>query len=81
MFFKVDIYYNILRCRKYYFYIGFRFQKLVWSGAGVIAGGCDGGLLEFYNADKLLNNASDALVSSSSKHNGKLFLIFIILYI
>ncbi|CAH2093302.1 unnamed protein product [Euphydryas editha] len=47
-----------------------KFQKLVWSGAGVIVGGCDGGLLEFYSADKLLNSASDALVGSSSKHNG-----------
>ncbi|XP_075980743.1 COPII coat complex component secretory 31 [Anticarsia gemmatalis] len=47
-----------------------KFQKLVWSAAGVIVGGCDGGLLEFYSADKLLNNASDALLGSSTKHNG-----------
>ncbi|XP_072944589.1 protein transport protein Sec31A isoform X2 [Epargyreus clarus] len=47
-----------------------KFQKLVWSGAGVIVGGCDGGLLQFYNAEKLLNNASDALIGSSTKHSG-----------
>ncbi|KAL0871531.1 hypothetical protein ABMA27_005244 [Loxostege sticticalis] len=47
-----------------------KFQKLVWSDAGMIVGGCDGGLLEFYSADKLLSNASDALVASSNKHNG-----------
>ncbi|KAG6454351.1 hypothetical protein O3G_MSEX008653 [Manduca sexta] len=47
-----------------------KFQKLVWSGAGVIVGGCDGGLLQFYSADKLLNNASDCLLGSSTKHNG-----------
>ncbi|XP_046969217.1 protein transport protein Sec31A isoform X2 [Vanessa cardui] len=47
-----------------------KFQKLVWSGAGIIVGGCDGGLLEFYSAEKLLNNASDSLIGSSSKHNG-----------
>ncbi|CAH0725437.1 unnamed protein product, partial [Brenthis ino] len=47
-----------------------KFQKLAWSGAGIIVGGCDGGLLEFYNAEKLLNSANDALVSSNSKHSG-----------
>ncbi|XP_026733343.1 protein transport protein Sec31A isoform X2 [Trichoplusia ni] len=47
-----------------------KFQKLVWSGAGVIVGGCDGGLLQFYSADKLLNNASDALLGSCTKHSG-----------
>ncbi|KAJ8715326.1 hypothetical protein PYW08_005307 [Mythimna loreyi] len=47
-----------------------KFQKIVWSGAGVIVGGCDGGLLQFYSADKLLNNSPDALLGSSTKHNG-----------
>ncbi|XP_063829177.1 protein transport protein Sec31A [Ostrinia nubilalis] len=48
-----------------------KFQKLVWSDSGILVGGCDGGLLEFYNADKLLSNASDALVGSSTKHSGQ----------
>ncbi|CAG9564424.1 unnamed protein product [Danaus chrysippus] len=48
-----------------------KFQKLVWSGAGVIVGGCDGGLLEFYNAEKLLKNPSEAFVGSSTKHTGQ----------
>ncbi|XP_061379075.1 protein transport protein Sec31A isoform X2 [Danaus plexippus] len=48
-----------------------KFQKLVWSGAGVIVGGCDGGLLEFYNAEKLLKNSSEAFVGSSTKHTGQ----------
>ncbi|CAH2044328.1 unnamed protein product, partial [Iphiclides podalirius] len=47
-----------------------KFQKIVWSGAGVIVGGCDGGLLQFYNSEKLLNNSTEALVGSSTKHNG-----------
>ncbi|KAL4709310.1 hypothetical protein ACJJTC_013370, partial [Scirpophaga incertulas] len=47
-----------------------KFQKIVWSGAGIIVGGCDGGLLEFYSADKLLTNASDSLTGNSTKHNG-----------
>ncbi|XP_053610643.1 protein transport protein Sec31A isoform X2 [Plodia interpunctella] len=47
-----------------------KFQKLVWSGANIIVGGCDGGLLEFYSADKLLKNSSDALLGSNTKHNG-----------
>ncbi|CAH2044333.1 unnamed protein product, partial [Iphiclides podalirius] len=47
-----------------------KFQKLVWSGAGVIVGGCDGGLLQFYNSEKLLSNSTEALVGSSTKHNG-----------
>lgn len=48
-----------------------RFQKIVWSGAGTIVGGCDGGLLQFYNTEKVLNSSPDALVGSSNKHNGK----------
>ncbi|XP_045774423.1 protein transport protein Sec31A isoform X2 [Maniola jurtina] len=47
-----------------------KFQKLAWSGAGIIVGGCDGGLLEFYSAENLLNKASEPLVGSTSKHNG-----------
>ncbi|KOB72553.1 putative vesicle associated protein [Operophtera brumata] len=35
-----------------------KFQKIVWSGANVIVGGCDGGLLQFYSVDKLLSNAT-----------------------
>ncbi|XP_073961492.1 COPII coat complex component secretory 31 [Choristoneura fumiferana] len=46
-----------------------KFHKLVWSGAGVIVGGCDGGLLEFYSADRLLQKAENPLLSSSNKHN------------
>lgn len=45
----------------------------------MIVGGCDGGLLEFYSADKLLSNASDALVASSNKHNGN-YLEAVIIY-
>ncbi|XP_028162215.1 protein transport protein Sec31A [Ostrinia furnacalis] len=48
-----------------------KFQKLVWSDSGILVGGCDGGLLEFYNADKLLSNTSDALIGSSTKHSGQ----------
>lgn len=64
----------------------FRFQKLVWSGAGVIVGGCDGGLLQFYNSEKLLNSANDSLIGSSSKHTGILiiypikYLLFTVAY-
>ncbi|CAK1555487.1 unnamed protein product [Leptosia nina] len=47
-----------------------KFQKIVWSGAGTIVGGCDGGLLQFYNAEKVLNSSPDALIGSSTKHNG-----------
>ncbi|XP_063895129.1 protein transport protein Sec31A isoform X2 [Helicoverpa armigera] len=47
-----------------------KFHKIVWSGAGVLVGGCDGGLLQFYSADKLLNNATDALLGSNNKHSG-----------
>lgn len=47
-----------------------KFQKIVWSGAGILVGGCDGGLLEFYSSEKLIQNAPDALLGSSTKHNG-----------
>ncbi|KPJ08062.1 Protein transport protein Sec31A [Papilio machaon] len=47
-----------------------KFQKLVWSGAGVVVGGCDGGLLQFYNAEKLQTGSAEALVGTSSKHSG-----------
>lgn len=52
--------------------ISSRFQKLVWSGTGVIVGGCDGGLLQFYSAEKLLQKGTDPLLGSCTKHNGKL---------
>ncbi|CAG9129434.1 unnamed protein product [Plutella xylostella] len=47
-----------------------KFQKIVWSGAGTIVGGCDNGLLQFYSTEKLLQGSSDALVGSCTKHTG-----------
>lgn len=47
----------------------FRFQKLVWSSGGILVGGCDGGLLKFYNVDNILKN-KEALIASNTKHTG-----------
>lgn len=52
-----------------------RFHRIVWGAPGVggengtIVGGCDNGLIEIYNATKLLNG-ENALVSRPNKHTG-----------
>ncbi|VEN35751.1 unnamed protein product [Callosobruchus maculatus] len=52
-----------------------RFHKIVWGsagsepGSGTIIGGCDGGLIQIYNASKLLKN-EDALIGRQEKHSG-----------
>ncbi|XP_044737857.1 protein transport protein Sec31A isoform X3 [Chrysoperla carnea] len=53
-----------------------RFHKLVWgphdktSNAGIVVGGCDDGILQIYNADKLLESNESALVAKTDKHSG-----------
>lgn len=54
-----------------------RFHKLVWGGAnasedwssGIIAGGCDNGIIRLYNASKLSRNV-DSIVAKSDRHIG-----------
>nr|CAI5847224.1 unnamed protein product [Callosobruchus analis] len=52
-----------------------RFHKIVWGsaggepGSGTIIGGCDGGLIQIYNATKLLKN-EDALIGRQETHSG-----------
>ncbi|CAH1984308.1 unnamed protein product [Acanthoscelides obtectus] len=52
-----------------------RFHKIIWGsvgsepGSGTIIGGCDGGLIQIYNASKLLKN-EDALMGRQEKHSG-----------
>ncbi|KAF5291494.1 hypothetical protein FQR65_LT01806 [Abscondita terminalis] len=52
-----------------------RFHKLIWGsydksdGHGTIVGGCDGGIIQIYNASKLLRN-ENALIAQTAKHNG-----------
>lgn len=54
-----------------------RFHKLVWGGAssdeewgsGIIAGGCDNGVIRLYNATKLAKNV-DSVVAKSDRHVG-----------
>ncbi|BDD60919.1 protein transport protein S31 [Monascus purpureus] len=51
------------------------FNDLAWAESdhnsrGVIAGALDNGSLSLWDADKLLNGASDALTSKTSKHSG-----------
>lgn len=54
-----------------------RFHKLVWGGAnsheewgpGIIAGGCDNGVIRLYNASKLAANV-DSIVAKSDRHVG-----------
>ncbi|KAL3474970.1 hypothetical protein BJX99DRAFT_230668 [Aspergillus californicus] len=51
------------------------FNDLAWTESddnarGVIAGGLESGSLDLWDADKLLNGASDAIMSRTSKHSG-----------
>ncbi|KAJ5190890.1 Protein transport protein sec31 [Penicillium cinerascens] len=51
------------------------FNDLAWTEyddtkRGVIAGGLENGSLDLWNADKLLANSSDSLISRTSKHSG-----------
>ena len=46
-----------------------RFHKLAWGTQGTIVGGCDGGVLQIYNANKLLNGET-GLMSQQNKHKG-----------
>uniref|UniRef100_A0A0A9XWG9 Protein transport protein Sec31A n=1 Tax=Lygus hesperus TaxID=30085 RepID=A0A0A9XWG9_LYGHE len=48
-----------------------RFHKVVWGGTspGVIVGGCDNGVLEIFNADKLFAN-EEGRVASPERHTG-----------
>jgi len=54
-----------------------RFHKLVWGGAnsheewgsGIIAGGCDNGVIRLYNASKLARNM-DSIVATNDRHVG-----------
>lgn len=54
-----------------------RFHKLVWGGTssnddwstGIIAGGCDNGVIRLYNASKLAKNV-DSVVAKSDRHVG-----------
>ncbi|KAL4992249.1 hypothetical protein BDW68DRAFT_96799 [Aspergillus falconensis] len=51
------------------------FNDLAWTDSednsrGIIAGGLESGSLGLWDADKLLNGASDAVLSRSSKHSG-----------
>lgn len=52
-----------------------RFHKIVWGAPGVggkngtIVGGCDNGIIEIYNATKLLKG-ENGLVSRPTKHTG-----------
>nr|QYV43135.1 component of the coat protein complex II [Colaphellus bowringi] len=52
-----------------------RFHKIIWGScgsdqpSGTIIGGCDGGLIQIYNAAKLLEG-DNALVGKQEKHTG-----------
>ncbi|XP_060863802.1 protein transport protein Sec31A [Metopolophium dirhodum] len=54
-----------------------RFHKLVWGGAnsneewdsGIIAAGCDNGVIRLYNASKLARNV-DSILAKSDRHVG-----------
>lgn len=51
-----------------------RFHKLIWGSYGnnpnsIIVGGCDGGLIQIYNASKLLKG-EDGIVGKQEKHAG-----------
>lgn len=51
------------------------FHDLAWSDhldnqRGIVAGALDNGSLNLWDADKLLNGTSDALVTSTKKHSG-----------
>lgn len=50
-----------------------RFHKLIWgshgSANGIIVGGCDGGIIQIYDATKILNG-ENGLISKRDKHTG-----------
>lgn len=52
-----------------------RFQKLIWGAYGrdqtygTIVGGCDGGIIQVYNVEKLLKG-ENGLVARQDKHTG-----------
>ena len=51
-----------------------RFHKLAWGAygsdsSGTIVGGCDNGIMQVYNIQKLLNN-DNGLMCSQNKHKG-----------
>ncbi|KAJ1529899.1 hypothetical protein ONE63_006629 [Megalurothrips usitatus] len=46
-----------------------RFHKVVWGNNGAIVGGCDGGLVQIYNSQKLLAGEK-APVARQDKHTG-----------
>ncbi|CAH1223126.1 unnamed protein product [Diabrotica balteata] len=52
-----------------------RFHKIIWGSYGsnpvnsTIIGGCDGGLIQIYNASKLLKG-EDAIIGKQEKHTG-----------
>lgn len=53
-----------------------RFHKIVWGSHGgnngTIVGGCDNGIIQIYNATKLLNG-ENGLVSRPDKHTGRVY--------
>lgn len=67
---------SLFMCDKI-FINGLRFHKLVWGGAnnhlewdsGIIAGGCDNGVIRLYNASKLARSV-DSIVAKSDRHIG-----------
>lgn len=58
-------------------YVLLRFHKLIWGGvnsheewpSGIIAGGCDNGIIRLYNASKLAKNV-DSVVAKNDRHAG-----------
>ncbi|XP_014239156.1 protein transport protein Sec31A isoform X2 [Cimex lectularius] len=48
-----------------------RFHKVSWggTGAGIIVGGCDNGVLQMYNVSKLLEQ-EDSLIANPERHSG-----------
>lgn len=53
-----------------------RFHKIIWGAdgqaSGTIVGGCDGGLIQIYNATKLIKGES-ALIGKEEKHTGPVY--------
>ena len=47
-----------------------RFHSLVWSPQGVLVGGMERGLLQVFDASKLIKGQNDAMVFSKDKHSG-----------
>lgn len=46
-----------------------RFHKLVWSNSGVLIGGCDNGLIQFYSIENMLKG-QNPLIAANEKHTG-----------